>query len=251
MDGMLVSKKWLDAANDKLFPNGAAESESPKKSLFYDVRPIRIAGATWTAVGTQGWYTTTAWFIGQDGKADSSYVLDVYAYKRGGVSWRQGAETYAIWRGRWELLDGGHPTQTTYTAGTAIELESVGTSYKINNKGFWTVRTSDGNYSFTGSSQNGEITLDKKCFLISEYNGVATVSLKTGSVKHYTDVSMPELTTRNVVVNNYNLRVVKNSDGVVTDVELQILSTDTVKVIQSYTAGTATFEYNNEIVLKN
>lgn len=105
MDGMLVSKKWLDAANDKLFSN-AVESSERRGSLFYDARPAVLA-TSWTA-NAAGLWQATAYFLVNDvvDQASSFPICAPTATANpGGTAGT--TRFFVVWRGRWEAIPQG------------------------------------------------------------------------------------------------------------------------------------------------
>ena len=111
-DGVLVSKRWLERANVKLFGNKEIDEEGKATGgVFYDVRPARLQSA-WTQ--SNGVWTATACFVVNDA-VDTSFTFPVYAPTAtedpGGTA--ETTRFFVVWRGRWELVasagDGGTP----------------------------------------------------------------------------------------------------------------------------------------------
>lgn len=111
-DGVLVSRKWLERANVKLFGNKDIDDDGQVDGgLFYDVRPARLQSA-WTQNAANVW-TATACFVVND-VADTSFVFPVYAptatSSPGGTA--ETTRFFVVWRGRWELIAGAGQSQT-------------------------------------------------------------------------------------------------------------------------------------------
>lgn len=131
-DGVLVSRKWLERANVKLFGNKDIDDDGQVDGgLFYDVRPARLQSA-WTQNAANVW-TATACFVVND-VADTSFVFPVYAptatSSPGGT-----VETtcfFVVWRGRWELIAGAGTVNPTYTTATTLGVNGVNYIYVLN-----------------------------------------------------------------------------------------------------------------------
>ncbi len=102
-DGMLVSKRWLEYADDKLNKSDAptpTKTNAPS-SRFYDVRPCKLTSG-WTSENGVG--VATANLIINSQESDVSikiYDATGDAAEKGVDS---GAFCYAVYRGRWEVL---------------------------------------------------------------------------------------------------------------------------------------------------
>ena len=104
-DGVLVSRKWLERANVKLFGNKDIDDDGQVDGgLFYDVRPARLQSA-WTQ--SNGVWTATACFVVNDA-VDTSFVFPVYAPTATSSPGGTVGTTcfFVVWRGRWELIAG-------------------------------------------------------------------------------------------------------------------------------------------------
>ena len=102
-DGVLVSRKWLERVNYKLFGNKDIDDNGQATGgVFYDVRPARLQTA-WTQ--SNGVWTATACFIVND-TADTSFTFPVYAPTAtedpGGTA--QTTRFFVVWRERWEMI---------------------------------------------------------------------------------------------------------------------------------------------------
>lgn len=252
--GVLVRQSWAERVNAAVGAGDAQRAaqavESARSSLFYDIRPVRITGARWTQAGQSRWYVSSARFIDSEGKVDA-FEFPIYACRLGGVYWKQGAEAHAVWRGRWELLDGGHPTQTSYQAGAGISFDNpTTTAVTINNAGFYVARARgiDGyGYIYPHYAAPGTLCFDSRWFKV-EYGGNSStppvISLDTGTLAWYHEIVMPVLETKDVNVYDYLLYIDRNDDGLVTNVRL-VKTLDTswsFKAVKSYTPGSFKIE---------
>ena len=249
--GVLVRQSWaerVDAAVGAGDAQRAAQAvESSRQSLYYDVRPVRITGARWTQSGQSRWYVSSARFIDNAGKVDTLFEFPIYACRLGGVYWKQGAEAHAVWRGRWELLDGGHPTQRSYQAGAGISFDNpTTTDVTINNAGFYIARarTIGGGYDYIYPhyAAPGTLCFDSRWFKVDQGRDASkpdVISLEREDHTWYYDIVMPVLETRDVNVYDYLLYIDRNDDGLVTNVRL-VKTLDTswsFKAVKSYTPG--------------
>lgn len=127
-DAVLVSRRWLERVNERLFGSVVlpvdATAETTCGSLFYDVRLVSIRGVWAYADGV---WTNTAAFIEND-VVITGFTFPIYApcyngqqSTRPNVGGR--SKAYAVWRGRWELL-GNNASPTTYGAGVGMYATS-------------------------------------------------------------------------------------------------------------------------------
>lgn len=125
-DGVLVSKRWLERANVKLFGNKEIDEEGKATGgVFYDVRPARLQSA-WTQ-NAASVYVATARFIVND-VVDNSFTFPVYAPTAtedpGGTA--ETTRFFVVWRGRWELLAGaGGGGGTPGTSQNIVYLSNI------------------------------------------------------------------------------------------------------------------------------
>ena len=120
-DGVLVSRKWLERVNYKLFGNKDIDDNGQATGgVFYDVRPARLQTA-WTQ--NNGVWTATACFIVND-TADTSFTFPVYAPTATSSPGGTVGTTcfFVVWRGRWELVAGAGGS-----SGTAANIAYLST----------------------------------------------------------------------------------------------------------------------------
>lgn len=158
-DGVLVSKRWLERANVKLFGNKEIDEEGKATGgVFYDVRPARLQSA-WAQ--SNGVWTATACFVVNDA-IDTSFTFPVYAPTAtedpGGTA--ETTRFFVVWRGRWELVAGaGGGGTPTYTSASMLGVNGVNYIYIPNTTAGNTVKIVTGvtasNNVLTFSTING------------------------------------------------------------------------------------------------
>lgn len=132
-DGVLVSKRWLERVNVRLFGTKEIDEEGKATGgVFYDVRPARLQTA-WTQ-NAASVYVATARFIVND-VVDNSFTFPVYAPTAtedpGGTA--ETTRFFVVWRGRWELLAGaGGGGTPTYTSASVLGVNGVNYVYVPN-----------------------------------------------------------------------------------------------------------------------
>lgn len=116
-DGVLVSRKWLERVNVKLFGNKDVDKEGEAAGgLFYDIRPARLQSA-WSQNAAGVWVATACFVV--NNVADTSFIFDISAPTAAANPGGTVGTTafFVVWRGRWELLAsaGASPTYGTVT----------------------------------------------------------------------------------------------------------------------------------------
>lgn len=146
--GVLVRRSWaerVDAAVGAGDAQRAAQAvESSRQSLYYDVRPVEIRGNSWTRVEAYRWKTQAVFYNEHTGKAETSFVFDLWAIMGSDPKIARYDKVMAIWRGRWEAIAQSPPAPgTKYTAGEAIDIsrydQQTGALY-IDNDGLTNAR---------------------------------------------------------------------------------------------------------------
>lgn len=132
--GVLVRQSWaerVDAAVGAGDAQRAAQAvESSRQSLYYDVRPVEIRGDRWTRVEAYRWKTQAVFYNDHTGKAETSFVFDLWAIVRDDPKIARYDKVMAIWRGRWEAItQSPPPAPSRYVGGYAIEV------YRVNDQG--------------------------------------------------------------------------------------------------------------------
>lgn len=125
--GVLVRKSWaerVDAAVGAGDAQRAAQAvESSRQSLYYDVRPVEIRGDRWERIEAYRWKTQAVFYNEHTGKAETSFVFDLWAIMGSDPKINRYDKVMAIWRGRWEAIaQSPPPAPSRYVGGYAIEI---------------------------------------------------------------------------------------------------------------------------------
>ena len=191
MQGGLVSKAWFDKVNDAI-NKGEIPPIAPAASLFYDIRPARVASA-WTKNAANVWKATAQFIINDT--VDTSFTFDVYAPLA--TSQPSGSSRiFVVWRGRWESLQTLFSVPK-YKGGDAMSIyrEPMGEDYVVDNRGLTRVVVINGQGTETSSRIIGPLYLDDAFFqLVSIGDSSKGVSLKLSQVNVVTSVTQDSQT---------------------------------------------------------
>lgn len=226
---VLVRKSWaekVDAATDAGNNDRAVKNaeQTPHPSLFYDVRRIHFHSEARRI--SSGLYEYDAYFVRQDGSFDYSFEFQVYQTDGTDETLYHYAErTWAIWRGRWELLSPPPVTLISGGGGCTITPASGARSreYQISFSGLLggVVQTWNGNTvwvpPWTANINNGGgLPFTNQFTTATLMNGTTTgVGIRTQKKSKIDSVTFP---TFKKTTTAYGISVSKNSDGVVTNI---------------------------------
>ncbi|MBR0226131.1 MAG: hypothetical protein IJL92_08755 [Thermoguttaceae bacterium] len=150
-DGVLVSREWLERANDILFgvKEVTDEPHGAQRSIFYDIRPAVLA-SEW-ALGTDGVYYATARFITPAG-VPSTTAYKIYAPTATASPGGTVATTRfnIVWRGRWELL--GAPSSDLPAEKLITKTVATGLVANVSDDGWLTISATGTTIHYYGES---------------------------------------------------------------------------------------------------
>lgn len=176
---MMVDSDWLAAVDAFVRANaeGVPVPANADDSRFYDVRPVYVR-TSWTWDDDEKFWKAKMNFVARDAPTNSVY--DVYAptFSSADAPTVSG-RAFAVWRGRWELLD----RQTVnYTGGVGINV----TGGLIENTGVTSIitqgadsQTLTGNVVLEGEFVSNGLTLGLRDDFIRGGRGI-TVSPPSG-----------------------------------------------------------------------
>lgn len=119
---MMVDSDWL-AAVDAFVRANAEGVPAPVKaadSRFYDVRPIYVR-TSWTWDNNDKIWKSKMNFIARDAPTNSVYDVCAPTFSSANTPTASG-RAFAVWRGRWELLD---RPGAEYSGGDGINVDNV------------------------------------------------------------------------------------------------------------------------------
>ncbi len=136
-DAVLVSRRWLERVNDRVFKTNAESTPSRAKSNFYDLRPVERYTA-W-AKDDAGIYRCKARFIVNDKiQKQKDTIIFVYAPTIQNEKDLPSGRFFVSWRGRWEFMGISNVKIPTYGPGNYMSIETTPTgpfSYVFHNAG--------------------------------------------------------------------------------------------------------------------
>lgn len=135
-DAVLVSRRWLERVNDRVFKTNAPPTPARTQSNFYNTRPV--ARYTAWAKDDDGIYRCKARFIVNDKIQQKDTIIFVYAPTVQNEKDLPTGRFFVSWRGRWEFMGISAVTIPTYGPGNYISIETTPTgsfSYVFHNAG--------------------------------------------------------------------------------------------------------------------
>ena len=167
---MMVDSDWLAAVDAFVRANaeGVPAPANAADSRFYDVRPIYVR-TSWTWNDDEKFWKAKMNFVARDAPTNSVY--DVYAptFSSADAPTVSG-RAFAVWRGRWELLD---RPNLEYSGGDGIIVDSI--DGVISNTGVLSVYIGDSATVPPATSpslvQRGDICFSDNDFKLDRLNG--------------------------------------------------------------------------------
>lgn len=184
--GVLVRQSWAERVNAAVGAGDAQRAaqavESARNSLYYDVRPVEIRGNSWTRVEAYRWRTEAVFYNEHTGKAETSFVFDLWAFTGSDPKIARFDKVMAIWRGRWEAItQSPPPAPARYVGGYAIEIYRVSDqgNLLIDNAGIRSAKVTGDN---TYEDANGTLFFNPRHFqwtATGDMGGKRQIALKT------------------------------------------------------------------------
>ena len=229
--GVLVRKSWaekVDAsvnAGDSQRAAKNAES-SPRPSLFYDVRRIQIHSEARRL--SSSLYEYDAYFVRSDGTFDYNFEFQVYQWDASTTTlYKYADRVWAVWRGRWEILEG---RPTTLYGGTGLSVTPSGgassSEYTLENTGVvcaavnnWNGTTSYIDPATINPVAGPALQFGKQFAAVSGTGNASAVGIRTVDKNYVAACTLPTLNNREF---RFVLTLTKNNDGLVTDASLSV-----------------------------
>lgn len=158
---MMVDSDWLAAVDAFVRANaeGLPAPTNAADSRFYDVRPIYVRTA-WTWDDDDKFWKAKMNFVARDAPTNSVYDVCAPTFSSSDKPTASG-RAFAVWRGRWELLD--RPT-VEYTGGDGISVDVA--NGVISNAGVLGVYVGD---SPTAPASPPSLRTGKVCFSADDF----------------------------------------------------------------------------------